>query len=440
MAVGRSAPRYQAMALLYPRSKQLQADLCEYFIIVVRLCHRTVTLTHKFILAQFSSMLSDTDLALFQSELEKWANSIKEQVSLLTSQKIEEEAQSNSTFRALITRNAVSIAHHQKLEARLRWLDACSIYDYETPWKQARKGGTTTWFLERIEYQEWKQQRASCSLFLSGKLGSGKTTLLANMVDDLNLSVAKGAVAYFFCRPDITESLKARIILGCLARQLLHQLTNLDALDAVVRGHFSAVDPGQFLEFLEAALDTTKAYYLIVDGLDGCEGYERRKLVQQLQRLQSKFLPLICLSFRPGIDQTSQISRDDLRARWILSMPEENPDIEQFIQTELESRIESGKLSIGNPAIVLEIRDALLAGAQGMFLWVALQMDSICAERTDEAIRDALSDLPVDLSDTFWRILQKARGTDSRCQRRILELIVAACRPLTTRPSSFEKR
>ena len=38
MDVGRSAPRYQSMALLYPRSKELQAYLCEYFIAVVGLC------------------------------------------------------------------------------------------------------------------------------------------------------------------------------------------------------------------------------------------------------------------------------------------------------------------------------------------------------------------------------------------------------------------
>lgn len=65
------------------------------------------------------------------------------------------------------------------------------------------------------------------------------------------------------------------------------------------------------------------------------------------------------------------------------------------------------------------------------FLWVVLQIDSICAERTDEAIRDALNDLPLDLSETFRRILQKAGGPDSRYQRRILELLVAAFRPLT---------
>lgn len=38
MDVGRSAPRYQAIALLYPRSTKLQSYLTEYFIVVVGLC------------------------------------------------------------------------------------------------------------------------------------------------------------------------------------------------------------------------------------------------------------------------------------------------------------------------------------------------------------------------------------------------------------------
>ena len=37
MDVGRSAPRYQEIALLYPRSTKLQSYLTEYFIVVVSL-------------------------------------------------------------------------------------------------------------------------------------------------------------------------------------------------------------------------------------------------------------------------------------------------------------------------------------------------------------------------------------------------------------------
>jgi hypothetical protein len=63
------------------------------------------------------------------------------------------------------------------------------------------------------------------------------------------------------------------------------------------------------------------------------------------------------------------------------------------------------------------------------FLWVALQIESICDHKTDEAIREALRDLPKHLSETFRHILLKA-GAEVVNQRRILELIAAACRPL----------
>lgn len=51
--------------------------------------------------------------------------------------------------------------------------------------------------------------------------------------------------------------------------------------------------------------------------------------------------------------------------------------------------------------------------------------------RTDEAIRDALADLPKDLSETFSRILHKSGGPGQLYQSRILQLVVAASRPLT---------
>ncbi|KAH8801365.1 hypothetical protein F5884DRAFT_512877 [Xylogone sp. PMI_703] len=45
MTVGRSAPRYQMMAILYPLSKNLQSSLCEYFIVVVDICRQLVKFT-----------------------------------------------------------------------------------------------------------------------------------------------------------------------------------------------------------------------------------------------------------------------------------------------------------------------------------------------------------------------------------------------------------
>src|SRR5271154_2407716 len=90
MTVGRSAPRYQLMAMLYPRSKNLQSNLSEYFLVVVQLCHQLLKFSQKSMFGQLASSLSDSDMKTYQSELELRANSIKEEMNLLTSQKIVE--------------------------------------------------------------------------------------------------------------------------------------------------------------------------------------------------------------------------------------------------------------------------------------------------------------------------------------------------------------
>ncbi|KAL8325300.1 hypothetical protein RB597_008523 [Gaeumannomyces tritici] len=87
---------------------------------------------------------------------------------------------------------------------------------------------------------------------------------------------------------------------------------------------------------------------------------------------------------------------------------------------------------MGEPGLILEIQDALVRGAHGMFLWVALQIESLCSAKTDEAIRQALADLPKDLPSTFSRILQKWEPFGKDYQQKTLKLVIAARHPLTT--------
>jgi hypothetical protein len=185
MAAGRSAPRYQIMALLYPRSKNLQSYLTEYFIVVVRLCHELLKFTQKSTLGQYISGLSDSDTRTYQSELDLWANATNDEVKLLMAKTIKEEAQENSKFRTLSGKFFESVSLRQKLKTNLRVLDSCSMYDYETTWKQTRKIGNATIFNQTAEYQDWKGHETSCTLLYTGKLGSGKSVLLANLIDDL---------------------------------------------------------------------------------------------------------------------------------------------------------------------------------------------------------------------------------------------------------------
>src|SRR5271170_2060402 len=434
MTVGRSAPRYQMMALLYPRSKNLQSHLSEYFVVVVRLCHQLLKFTQKSIFGQFASTLSDSDMKIYQSELDLWANTIKEEVNLLIAKKIEEEAEESSRFRALSSKFSKSVSLQQKIETNLRVLNICSMYDYEATWKQTRKVGNATLFNRTAEYQDWKGRADSCTLMYRGKLGSGKSVLLANIVDNLNLHIRSKniVVAYFFCRHDIPESLKAQTVIGSLARQLLRPIPDLAIVAELLDETSPALDFERIFSLLQRALPPNCKAYFILDGLDECDDAERKVLIQQLRKLQEIFTLLLCVSFRPEPNKTLKLGSEQFTATIITLIPDDNPDIEAFIGAELESCIKSKKLVIGNPALILEIQVALLEKSQGMFLWVALQIESLCAMKTDDAIRQALADLPQDLSETFSRILRRSEGLGKLYQRLILELVTVAHRPLTT--------
>ncbi|GFG06232.1 vegetative incompatibility protein HET-E-1 [Aspergillus udagawae] len=437
MNAGRSAPRYQDMALLYPRSKRLRDALCEYFIVILNICKHAVKFLQKSALSQLSSAISDSSLASFEKALQQWSIAIVEEVALLSSQSFQEEAKENSRFRQIMAKFSDSSNQRQQLALRIRLLDACTTYDYQTSWKQARKQGTTTWFESTSEFQQWKGTASSCSLLCTGKLGSGKTTLLANMVDDLFFSTPKGTTAYFFCRFDVTESLTARIIIGCLARQLLgQQPIDLLKLDNFCENWLANPDEQVILNFVRELLPPGPIYNLIVDGFDECLETERRTTLEILQQLQKHFKIRICLSFRQDAADHAKVAACILNGKWTLLIPENNPDIEAYIDAELHERLESDRLCIGDPAIILLIQHALVTGAQGMFLWATLLLDCICMEQTDEAILLALESLPQSLSETFRRILQQADASNIRHRHRVVQLVMAARRPLSVQELS----
>ncbi|KAJ4194440.1 hypothetical protein NW759_016520 [Fusarium solani] len=400
------------MALLYPRSKTLQSCLSEYFLLVVRVCHDLLKSSKKSMLGQLMSFLSEIDVRAYQSDFDSWANAIKEEVNLLMAQ----ELQQQSRLLKGLSRSSESQSHRKKLEKYLRILDLCSTYDYQTTWKEIRRRGNTTLFT------------------LVRKLGSGKSVSMANMVDDLNLGLRDSLpVAYFFCRYDAPESLRARTILGCLVRQLLYTIREPTTIleDSTTAGP-PVLDLEGIMSLLKRTLKPADRAYFVLDGLDECDEGQRQDVLLRLREIQDVFSLRICLSFRHEAGNASTLRPEHFERPSTISIPEGNPDIAEFIQTELERCVESGKLRLGDPTLILEIRETLQEKSQGMFLWAALQIDSLCFAKTDESIRKTLVDLPRDLQGTFSSVLQQLEALGKNDQRRILKLVAAACRPLTT--------
>ena len=434
MVAGRSAPRHQSIAVLYPRSTHLQSYLSEYYIVVVSLCHKLLRFTQKSTVCQLVGALSSPDINTYRAELDQWATEISEEMSILMAEKLEREAQENWRFRALAAKVSASTLQWQRLNMNRLILENLSKHDFEKTWKQTRKVGNTTLLNRNVTYQEWKDRSDSCTLVYAGKLGCGKSVLLANMVDDINLHVQdkNTLVAYFFTRHDIPESLEARTIVGSLAYQFLRMIPDLDLTGTAVSvdNRRSTLDVAKIYDLLRQTLPTEFKAYIVLDGIDDCDDAERGELIQHLHVLQATFKVLLCISHR--LESNSSL-KHYLRkfVPTFTSIPENNPDIEEFIEAELESCIQSRKLVLNDPCLILEIQDALQEGSKGMFLWTALQIVSLCFMKTDGTIRQALRDLPKDLAETYSRILNRSRELGAPYQKRILELVTAAQRPLT---------
>ncbi|KAI9704573.1 MAG: hypothetical protein M1820_005486 [Bogoriella megaspora] len=436
MQVGRSAPLYQKMALLYSHSKSLQASLAEYHIVVVQLCHHLLALTKNSPLRAFVSTLDESELSSDRAKLEQWAKIIKDEVDLLRTRDLKEITRMQKYF----ARDRDFYLRERKLDNKLKVQNSCSTYNHETTWIQTRKLGNATFYCGLDEYEKWKRKPESSALLCAGKLGSGKSVTLANIVDDLRMSIRDKAttVAFFFCRHDIQESLRAQTVIGSLARQLFQPFSELEGAAAYLNQNPPNPDIHNLLELLSKFLPHNSEAYFILDGLDECETSEKKALMQYLCKLEKHFTFHLCISLRlePGNLDTLDAQQQNFMDTETILIPDDNPEIAQFVESELESRIESGTLKLGNPAMSLQIYDALVEKSQGMFLWAVLQLDSIYMLRTDEAIRYALDNLPRNLPETFSRILRLSRNNDNDAkleQRRILELIIAARRPLTTK-------
>ncbi|KAF5722364.1 heterokaryon incompatibility protein het-E-1 [Fusarium mundagurra] len=429
MAVGRNAPRYQAMAAIYPKSKNLQRYLCEYFIIVTRLCFQSISWTRKSAFSRLSTSISDPDMKEFQSELEIWSSSIKEEANLLLNQKIDEEAKENAKFRTLTTFMSESSSHQRRIKICARFLQACSQYDYRTTWKQTRKSGTTRLLGSFSEYQQWQSDQSNHdSILFRGKLGAGKSVLLANVVDDLNLQ-NNAIVLYFFARYDRHDGLNARTILGCLIRQLLeHFVANKD-FDRIFQANATIRDVDDVVEIFKQVPPHNQRVFIVIDGVDECPMPEQHALLKALSIIQPYGYKL-CVSVR-ALEQT--LTWKDHAFRFNIPLPEDNPDISDYVQVEVTRRIQEGRLVIKDPNLIQQVKEELINGACGMFLWASLQLDSICDEETDHAIRQTIQNLPLNLTETFERNLAKASSGDTKGYHiRIFKLLASARELLTT--------
>lgn len=112
-------------------------------------------------------------------------------------------------------------------------------------------------------------------------------------------------------------------------------------------------------------------------------------------------------------------------------IPDENPELLGYVTAEVQNCVETGKLVVTEKSLITTIIQVLELGAQGMYLWVSLLITTLCGLSSDYEILPALENLPVGLPATYSRLLEKHTSSSKKDKESILQLMIAALRPLS---------
>ncbi|KAH6725013.1 ankyrin repeat protein [Leptodontidium sp. MPI-SDFR-AT-0119] len=185
-------------------------------------------------------------------------------------------------------------------------------------------------------------------------------------------------------------------------------------------------------------------FYIVIDALDEFEKEERNVLLRSL----SSIISIPNSKAKLFLVGRSSVSTD-IR-RWFPASQEKSTncrevqaDIEAYTRETITLRqgeqlilqeqvIPQEQLILQDPALAQEIIEALIDGANGMFLWVDYQIAEICECTCDDEIREVLRTLPKNLGETFDRAMKRIvkRGS-AKTASHIFQWAAATKRALT---------
>ncbi|KAF8467186.1 hypothetical protein BDZ91DRAFT_848457 [Kalaharituber pfeilii] len=308
----------------------------------------------------------------------------------------------------------------KKFEERQRQLRRISDYNHTITFLEfanASHSCTGRWLFEMDEYKQWVQSNHSSLLWCYGIPGSGKSVLstsimkhlLDTCVQETQNDSGKTFIGYFFCTFSDYRSLKFEEIIRSLVKQVLSVFDGPSEFEEYLARFFEQCNniPSTDLwkELFIRTCRIPNHIYLIIDGIDECPGSIQAQILELINQILSI---LRCIKVFLSSRKEIYLARN-LRNAISISIDEvkQRPEIEGYIDASLKQRLDDGRLQVQDPAMANEIKEALMVGVEGMFLWVTLQIEDICRQLNDEEIRETLRSLPRNLDETYIRMLQR---------------------------------
>ena len=335
-----------------------------------------------------------------------------------------------------------------------------SLYtsDYESHKSRnpERVVGTLEWFLDHEKYRNWQEEKSGL-LWVTADPGCGKSVLAAFLVDELKIQSSRrqgqtdiqdtpevvgprDTVCFFFFKDDNQEQKTATFALSALLHQLFSAVPDLlrHAMgDYKGKGEKFAQEFGTLWRIFKAATTDPKCgnVICIVDALDECEESTRNDLISSLvsmytptTRTDQMFLKFILTSRPYGWIERLFARLPSIRLKAEEQTPAISADIERVVKSEVEALGNARGLTVSDR---INLRDKLIQGADQTFLWVSLVFRILNGSQAASRKRflDTLNTLPSGLDSVYEKIL--GDSCDREEAKRILQMVVAATRPLT---------
>ncbi|CAG8909907.1 unnamed protein product [Penicillium egyptiacum] len=308
--------------------------------------------------------------------------------------------------------------------------------------------GTCLWALQSSEYIRWSESTGHDLLWVSADPGCGKSVLARSIIDDYLEDASQVVkVCYFFFKDNEEQNHLATAMCSVL-HQLFDQRPDLLRY-AIPSWEKNGEKLRQEVEELwrifmtAASAEASCKTICIFDALDECREVDQGRLIGKLDLFQHQSSSLIqdpCLKFLVTSRPYDHI-QNHFRAitnsfpHLHLKGEENNDQVRKEIDIVVKMKVkELAKTTQLSHDVTQRLEQQLLQMEHRTYLWLHLAMDDARSTFEDSLrpAEESIRMIPPSVNKAYQKILSRVPSGQLDTARKVLEIIVAARRPLTT--------
>jgi WD40 repeat protein len=300
----------------------------------------------------------------------------------------------------------------------------------------ARMSGTCEWFSAKESYLKWSgfAPEAPGVLWVTGRPAAGKSVLAGYAIGQLQ-KISVGCSYFFFKHGDKSKS-RLSACLRSLAFQMACRNAQVRETLLEMQKYGMNFENGNERTiwrrlFLSGIFQTKFLRHCwVIDGLDECVDFASF-FDPMLARLDESIPLRILIMSRETPELEKHFS--SLGAQRVqhvrISAADTLPDIKLLVETKATS------VFLKNDKDRAALVEKILAKSEGSFLWTVLVLNELSDSFGEEAIKQALEDMPRDMEPLYQRTLELMthRKGGRKLAKAILTWVTCATRPLTTK-------